>query len=221
MTSGRRLRSVAERRPAQFVAFDVLAADGEDLRAKPLRERRRVLERALSGLASPIVLCQQTTDLSVAEEWFRTLTAGGIEGLVIKDAASTYPTRDGQRIWWKAKVKTTLDLVAIGYTGSAAAPSTLVLAFPGDVDDDGQLRTAGSTTVLSKTAARAVVPLLRPTGASFDRTFAWGSTPSTVTVIEPVVVEVSADGSAETGVLRHAARLHRARPDLQVDDLDA
>ena len=220
MTSGRRLRSVAERRPAQFVAFDVLAADGEDLRAKPLRERRRVLERALSGLASPIVLCQQTTDLSVAEEWFRTLTAGGIEGLVIKDAAGTYPTRDGQRIWWKAKAKTTLDLVAIGYTGSASAPSTLVLAFPGDVADDGQLRTAGSTTVLSKTAARAVVPLLRPTGASFDRTFAWGSTPSTVTVIEPVVVEVSADASAETGVLRHAARLHRARPDLQVDDLD-
>ena len=75
--------------------------------------------------------------------------------------------------------------------------------------------------MLSKTAARAVVPLLNPTGASFDRTLAWGSTPSTVTVIEPVVVEVSADASAETGVLRHAAHLHRARPDLQVDDLDA
>lgn len=121
---------------------------------------------------------------------------------------------------WKVKAKATLDLVAIGYIGSVAAPSTLVLAFPGDVDDDGQLRTAGSTTVLSKTAARAIVPLPHPTGASFDRTFVWGSAPSTVTVIEPVVVEVSADASAETGVLRHAARLHRARPDLQVDDLD-
>lgn len=164
---------------------------------------------------------QQTTDLAVAEEWFRTLTAGGIEGLVIKAAVSTYPTRDGQRIWWKVKAKATLDLVAIGYTGPAAAPSTLVLAFPGDVDDNGQLRTAGSTTVLSKAAARAVVPLLHATGESFNRTFVWGSTSSTVTVIEPVVVEVSADASAETGVLRHAARLHRARPDLRVGDLDA
>ena len=77
----------------------MLAANGEDLRSKPLRERRCVLERSLSGLASPIVLCQQTTDLAVAEDWFRTLAAGGIEGLVIKDTASTYPTRDGQRTW--------------------------------------------------------------------------------------------------------------------------
>ena len=219
MTSGRRLRSVAERRPAQFVAFDVLAAAGEDLRHKPLRERRRVLERALSGLASPIVLCQQTSDLAIAEEWFRTLTAGGIEGLVVKDAAGTYPTRDGQRTWWKVKAKATLDLVAIGYTGTAAAQTTLVLAFPGDDDENGPMRTAGSTTVLTKTAARAVASLLHPTGASFERAFAWGAPPSVVNVIEPVVVEVSADASADTGVLRHAARLHRARPDLDVDEL--
>jgi hypothetical protein len=37
-----------------------------------------------------------------------------------------------------------------------------------------------------------------------------------VTVIEPFIVEVEADASVETGVLRHAARLHRARPDLDV-----
>ena len=120
---------------------------------------------------------------------------------------------------WKVKAKATLDLVAIGYTGTAAAPTTLALAFPGVVDDDGQLRTAGSTMVLTKAAARAVGPLLHPTGDSFERTFAWGSAPSIVSVIDPLVVEVSADASAETGVLRHAARLHRARPDLDVDEL--
>lgn len=221
MTAGRRIRSVAQRRPAQLVAFDVLAAGDEDLRPRPLRERRRVLEGALSGLASPIVLCQQTDEQAVAEEWFRTLTAGGVEGLVIKSADGSYPTRDGQRTWWKVKAKATLDMVAIGYTGTATSPSTLVLAFPGDVDDDGTPRTAGSTTVLTKAAARLVTPLLRPTGASFERTFVWGaSAPSTVSVIEPIVVEVSADASAETGVLRHAARLQRARPDLDVADLD-
>jgi hypothetical protein len=35
-----------------------------------------------------------------------------------------------------------------------------------------------------------------------------------VTLIEPFVVEVQADASPDTGVLRHAARLHRARPDV-------
>ena len=34
-----------------------------------------------------------------------------------------------------------------------------------------------------------------------------------------LVVEVAADAAAQTGVLRHAARLQRVRPDLDVGDL--
>lgn len=215
MTAGRRIRTVAARRPAQFVVFDVLAAGAEDLRGRPLRERRAVLQRALAGIASPIVLCQQTDDLALAREWFQTLTAGGIEGLVIKDAGSRYPTEPGQRVWWKVKAKQTLDMLAIGFTGDLAAPTALVLAFPGDVDDEGKPVTAGSTTSLPKAAAKSLAPLLRPTGEAFERTFAWGSaSPTRVTVVAPFVVEVDADASAAAGVLRHAARLHRSRPDL-------
>ena len=91
MTAGKRIRAVAAFRPAQFVVFDVLAAGGEDLRSRPLRERRHVLERALSGLGSPIVLCQQTEDLIIAREWLNTLTAGGIEGVVVEDLPGTIP----------------------------------------------------------------------------------------------------------------------------------
>jgi hypothetical protein len=40
-----------------------------------------------------------------------------------------------------------------------------------------------------------------------------------VVIVEPLVVEVEADASVETGVLRHAGRLHRARSDLGVDEL--
>lgn len=139
----------------------------------------------------------------------------------MKEAGGRYPTRDGQRVWWKVTAKATLDMVAIGYTGPSTAPTALVLAFPDDVDGEGHRRTAGATTVLTKAAARLVSPLLQPTGATFDRTLVWGSrSTSTVTVIEPLVVEVSTDASAETGVLRHAARLQRVRPDLDVADLD-
>ena len=223
MTAGRRLAAVAKRRPAQFVAFDVLAADGDDVRGRPLRERRWLLEKALSGLASPIVLCQQTGDEAVAVEWLETLTAGGIEGVVIKDATAPYPTSDGQRVWWKRKARTTVDMIAIGFTGTAASVQALVLAFPGVVSDDTGLPvTAGSTSVLNRATARMVAPLLRPTGETFKRGFAWGNAePSTVTVIEPLVVEVDADASAEYGPLRHAARLVRVRADLDPVDLDA
>ncbi len=206
---------MAARRPAQLVVFDVLAAGDVGLRGRPLRDRRAVLERALGGMGSPIVLCQQTDDLVLAREWFSTLTAGGIEGLVIKDAGSTYPRTPGQRVWWKVKARRTLDMLAIGFTGDVAASTGLVLAFLGEVDQEGQPVTAGSTTSLSKAVGRSLSPLLHPTGESFERTFAWGSAePTKVTAVAPFVVEVEADASAAAGVLRHAARLHRARPDL-------
>ncbi len=215
MTAGRRLRAAVDRGAAQLVVFDVLSAGGEDLRGRPLHERRVVLERQLSGVGPPIVLCQQTADLAIASEWFRTLAAGGIEGLVIKDRQGVYPTREGQRVWWKVKTKATLDMLAIGYTGTTTALTSLVLAFPGVVDKDGEPVTAGSTTVLARTVTTGLLPLLRPTGRTFERTFAWGTKePTTVTVVEPFVVEVEADASATRGVLRHGARLRRARPDL-------
>jgi len=106
---------------------------------------------------------------------FRTLTAGGIEGLVIKDRQGVYPTREGQRVWWKVKTKATLDMLAIGYTGTTTALTSLVLAFPGEVDEDGEPVTAGSTTVLARTVTKRLLPLLRPTGRTFERAFAWGT----------------------------------------------
>jgi len=71
------------------------------------------------------------------------------------------------------------DPPAIGFTGDAAAPTSLVLAFPGDIDADGAPLTAGSTTALSKTVGRSLAALLHPTGEMFERTFAWGSTAPT------------------------------------------
>ena len=220
ITAGRRIHTVAAQHPAHYVIFDVLAADGRDVRPLPLTQRRALLEELLRGAASPIVLCDQTDDSDVARRWMDSLTVAGLEGVVIKDGASPYPTRDGVRAWWKVKAKTSLDLVVIGYTGAAAGPTSLVLAFPGVLDEHGQPVTAGATTVLSKSVARSVARLLRPTGASFTRSFVWGGhEPSMVTVVEPLVVEVQADASAQAGVLRHAARLVRARPDLRVEDI--
>lgn len=166
------------------------------------------------------MLCQQTDDPAVAQDWFETLVAGGIEGVVVKDASAPYPTAEGQRVWWKRKARTDLDMLAVGFTGTADAPTALVLAFPGQVDSEGNPVTAGATTVLNRTMQRTVAPLLQLTGATFSRTFAWGKAEaSTVTVIDPFVVEVSADAAAEPGTLRHAARLMRTRPDLDPTDV--
>ena len=99
LTAGRRVSTVVARPPAQLVAFDVLAADGGDVRPLPLAERRVILEQLLRGPGSPIVLCQQRDELAVATDWLHTLTAAGLEGVLVKDASKPCPTREGQRVW--------------------------------------------------------------------------------------------------------------------------
>ena len=44
-----RVRMLAEKTPASFVAFDLLALDDRDLTGEPFSERRRLLEEALAG----------------------------------------------------------------------------------------------------------------------------------------------------------------------------
>lgn len=215
LTAGRRITSVAARRPAQLICFDLLADSDGDLRGRPLSERRARLTDMLLGQAPPVVLCQQTSDLGVAEDWFATLSAGGIEGIVVKDAAAPYPTDRGQRVWWKVKARQVLDLLAIGVLGDLGAPTALVLAAP-----DASARVVGVTTVLPRAVARALAPLLQATGSTWERQAGWTSSgPSVVSAVEPVMVEVSADVAVDDGVLRHAARLVRVRPDLEPNDL--
>ena len=95
LAAGTRIGAVAKRRPVQLVCFDLLAAAGVDLRGQPLAQRRARLEALLSGVGPPLSLCQQTSDRDLATDWFTTLAAGGIEGIVIKSSRSAYPTVPG------------------------------------------------------------------------------------------------------------------------------
>src|SRR5260221_8780375 len=49
-----RANKLARETPASFVAFDAIAAGGDDLRAAPQRERRARLEQLLAGVRPPI-----------------------------------------------------------------------------------------------------------------------------------------------------------------------
>jgi len=60
LTAGRRLSALAAANPAHLVCFDLLAAGGRDLRALPQEDRRARLQALLSGMGSPIDLCQHT-----------------------------------------------------------------------------------------------------------------------------------------------------------------
>ena len=62
----------------------------------------------------------QTGDRDQAMEWFDSLAAVGIEGLMVK--AASHPYRPGGRDWLKVKHYTTTEVIIGGLTGTAGAP---------------------------------------------------------------------------------------------------
>ncbi|MFF4361157.1 hypothetical protein [Streptomyces sp. NPDC001604] len=79
----RRVREIADRHPATYVAFDVLAhpaAGFPDLRPRPYVERRQVLLDVLADAGPSIVPVWSTTDLDEALLWYAPLEGTGVEG---------------------------------------------------------------------------------------------------------------------------------------------
>ena len=165
---------------------------------------------AASGPGFTIVLCQQSDDLAVATGWLHTLTAAGLEGVVVKDAGKPYPTREGQR--GVALGQAPLRDRHSGHRRPGRTPRRWCL--PSRRTGDA-LPAAGWTTRLSRAVARRIAPLITLTGAVGTRRSAWGTRDAVeVQAIIPLVVEISADAAISDGVMRHSARLLRVRPDL-------
>src|SRR6266436_6068880 len=62
-----RIKLLASETPASYVAFDLLAVDGEDLREAPQARRRERLERALAKVQPPLYLTPATRGELVGE----------------------------------------------------------------------------------------------------------------------------------------------------------
>jgi ATP-dependent DNA ligase len=74
-----RVRMLSAATPAWYVAFDLLAEGDTDLRAEPLGERRKRLERLLKGAKPPIFLTPFTRDHKTAEKWFEQFEGAGLD----------------------------------------------------------------------------------------------------------------------------------------------
>jgi DNA ligase-1 len=126
--------------PVIIMAYDLLEIQGEDIRSRPLSERRILLERTLRGLdcaaipqqlqlsevdttapacqrlserlrISPTVECQSWAELAETRERSRSLN---VEGLMLKRASSPYKVGRQRGDWWKWKINPfTVDAVLI------------------------------------------------------------------------------------------------------------
>ncbi|MBJ7332377.1 MAG: non-homologous end-joining DNA ligase [Solirubrobacteraceae bacterium] len=115
-----------------FYVFDVLWLDGEDVRSKPLLERKAILRDALT-YDDPLRLTQYRRE--AGEAMFEEACRKGWEGVIAKRADSAYTDRRSKD-WLKFKCEQGQELVVGGFTapkGSREAFGALLLGhFDGD-----------------------------------------------------------------------------------------
>jgi bifunctional non-homologous end joining protein LigD len=124
--------------PVVFCVFDLLEVDGDDLRGRPLLERRARLTAAIRPSAA----------LQLSEAWdddsqrrFAQACRAGWEGLIAKRAESLYVS-GRSRDWLKLKCVWEQEFVIGGYTDPAGSRTDFGALLVGYYDDD-RLRYAG------------------------------------------------------------------------------
>ena len=136
-----RAAQLAQATPAAFVAFDLIAIGGRDLRGVPQGERRVLLEQAFGDIEPPIHLTPMTRDPAVASEWLSRFEGAGLDGVIAKPEHGTY--QPGKRAMIKVKHARTADCVVAGFrwhkTGKDELVGSLLL---GLYDDQGSCTTS-------------------------------------------------------------------------------
>ncbi len=167
-----RVNMLAERTPAGFVAFDLLALDDLSLLELPFSERRTALEGVSGGFAPPVHLAPATDDPQLAMEWFHVTEAAGLDGLIIKPKGDRYVF--DKRTQFKLKHNRTADCVVAGYrihkSGDGVGSLILGLYAP-----DGQLWHVGVAASFTAKQRKELVAELEPLALTDMSEHPWSS----------------------------------------------
>src|SRR3954447_12007253 len=161
-----RIDMLAEKTPAGFVAFDLLALGDTAYVERPFIERRAALEKALSGLTGPCFLTQATTDPAKAEGWFHQFEGAGLDGVVAKPLGAPYA--ENARTMLKIKHERTADVVVAGYrehkTSTPERPllGSLLLGLYDRVGGGGELQHMGFSASFTEPRRAELIEQLQP-----------------------------------------------------------
>jgi ATP-dependent DNA ligase len=160
-----RVNKLAKETPSSFVAFDALAADGEDLRGVEQHARRKRLERLLAQAAPPIHLTPITTDRATAAEWLQRFEGAGLDGVIAKPHDGIY--EPGKRAMIKIKHVRTADCVVAGFRWHKNGKGTLIGSLLlGLYDESGRLHHVGVTSSFTMEKRKALAEELAPLRAN-------------------------------------------------------
>ncbi len=107
-----RIDYLSRARPASFVVFDILFAQGKSVMDRPLVERKSILSQELEE-SEQVTLIDYFPEKG--EKYFQASLKVGIEGVMAKRADSVYQPGVRSPDWVKIKKQVKLDLVVGGY----------------------------------------------------------------------------------------------------------
>ena len=228
-----RVTMLSESTPAQFVAFDVLAIDDEDLTARPFSERRALLEARVGG-GDNVHVTPATQDAALAQQWFVDFEGAGLDGVIAKPLSGRYDF--GKRSMIKIKHQRTADCVVAGFRWhkSGGVVGSLLL---GLYDEAGSLHQVGVSASFTMVRRQELVAQLQPFLLAEGAPHPWisvdlaeqshgqrkpggqsrwnaGKDLSWVALRPELVAEVSYDHMSN-GRFRHTAKFRNWRPDRE------
>jgi len=156
-----RVRLLAARTPASFVAWDLLALGDDDLRVRTFSERREALVRGIRPDVPGVHLTPLTRDVALARDWFDRFEGAGLDGVIAKRLDGTY--QPGKRGWVKVKHSRTADVAVAGFRWhkdeAGIGVGSLILGLH---DDVGTLHHAGVASGFTAARRRELVEELAP-----------------------------------------------------------
>jgi ATP-dependent DNA ligase len=166
-----RVNKLAQATPASFVAFDLLAEDGADLRESPQAKRRERLE-ALLRPDGRFHVTPCTRERGTAQDWFHRFEGAGFDGVIAKHESTAY--QPGRRAMLKIKHARTADCAVAGFRwhkdGRGERVGSLLL---GLYDDTGRLHHVGVTSSFTLAKRRELARELEPLRANAVADHPW------------------------------------------------
>ena len=132
-----------------YMVFDILAYKGENVRQKPLHERRALMQEVIAAMDNPmVVLVPQTID---KDALFRKMISNGLEGTVLKNVNSPYGVN-----WVKCKRVADFSVIVSGFKPGQGKYQGSLGAVAVSVFDNGKLREVGFASGMDDATRHAI-----------------------------------------------------------------